>query len=733
LSKFLPGAASKRARYTPGTADIGDSSQGTNQAPAGISWLRRCAALLGVGRLLGMQHAAFLAKMLRDLDEGNIDEALRRAIPINQLNEAAPALAPNLEFLTMRQRLSWTHSAKTSVGLAPGLFDHLSQRYRTLFRQLDRQNRFEEAAFVLIELLQQTDEGIEYLLKHGKAELAAELGEARKINPARVVRLWLLAGDSERAFRYARWSKAYAAALQILADRPELAKLLRLEWAQELAKAQHFSDAVSTIWPLLAERELARPWIAAAKTTDSLHLARMLACELQLDPERLTELSTELQGLLNQAGESAAHQREDFARALLRERKNIATERVAAPLLRALLLDYSADRLAPNGGLLKQLEKWMDNPFWNADHPQLEMASPRKTQHMCEAPLLIDVHGLGPSTICCAILIGHNRYLLGMGDAGAVLVDQSGRRLHYFKSAVHHLIQDTQGGTRVIALARRTALRVDLAILDLHHKTEQRWCSTRMHCFADSFDGSQWAVGIDNAMLLIAVPQFAKGTGSGLANTPAAAFEANWHVGDLPAPVQRVHCFEKALWLQTQDIDGPYIFVYRWPELSLARRYSLPTDGVQSLFFDSDGPYCISDKALGEFVEEPGSPPKPTEPPVFYLRYFDQRTAWQLHPRLPRQYSSELYSSEHAGLGFAIQTGPTWIALSARKQACGESLVTVYSLLSRNPMLHIDVSHAPEAQNPFVIQGNDQHLFCLTDQQIVHVDLELGRVVRFSL
>ena len=71
------------------------------------------------------------------------------------------------------------------------------------FERLEAQGRIEEATFVLAELLKNNAEAVDFLAKHGRYRLAAELAEARNLPKETIVRQWYLAGEKMRAVRLA--------------------------------------------------------------------------------------------------------------------------------------------------------------------------------------------------------------------------------------------------------------------------------------------------------------------------------------------------------------------------------------------------------------------------------------------------------------------------------------------------------------------------------------------------
>ncbi|MEG2962153.1 MAG: hypothetical protein RR860_05625, partial [Janthinobacterium sp.] len=59
-----------------------------------------------------------------------------------------------------------------------GLTEHLRQVYRRSYERLARENRVEEAVFVLAELLEERREALDYLEKHARYQQAADLALA---------------------------------------------------------------------------------------------------------------------------------------------------------------------------------------------------------------------------------------------------------------------------------------------------------------------------------------------------------------------------------------------------------------------------------------------------------------------------------------------------------------------------------------------------------------------------
>ncbi|HEX7640129.1 MAG TPA: bpX6 domain-containing protein, partial [Burkholderiaceae bacterium] len=224
------------------------------------AWLARLAMTSGVADLIGRQHAAYVRRMLALFEHGDLDAALRHALPLgsgqNSLGQALGRLAPQRELALGRQP-----GAGTRVGIGDKLEQHLRALYRRTFEQLDHAGRIDEATYVLAELLAQRGEALDYLEKHARHAQAAELALAWDMPAARIVRLMARAGDWRRAVLVAERDDAFAAAVAQLEPRwPDAATRLRREWARRLAASGRLLAAVQAIWPIETERASALGW-----------------------------------------------------------------------------------------------------------------------------------------------------------------------------------------------------------------------------------------------------------------------------------------------------------------------------------------------------------------------------------------------------------------------------------------------------------------------------------------
>jgi hypothetical protein len=285
-----------------------------------------------LSRLLGRRQAAYLVKMMGMFERGDLDEALRHAIPLADLPTSLRS-APAFGVPRPRDVLKiqpWQTRAPTSIGLGGDVMSHLRQLYRASFERLAAQGRVEEAAFVLTELLRANEEAVAFLERHGKLRLAAELAEARSLPAELVVRQWFLAGEVERAVRVARRAQAFAAAVTLLekTDRKK-AEGLRLVWADSLARSGSYAAAVDVVWPLADERHRAREWMERVIELGGPAAARMLARKLSLVPEEFAEVRRHALALLEDESYEQRESRLTFAEALCRGERTAGARTLA--------------------------------------------------------------------------------------------------------------------------------------------------------------------------------------------------------------------------------------------------------------------------------------------------------------------------------------------------------------------------------------------------------------------
>ena len=374
--------------------------------------------------------------------------------------------------------------------------------------------RWEEAAFVLSELLGDNAEAVAFLESHDRKTLAAEMAEARNLPAGLIVRQWFVAGDETRAIQVARRHNAFAdAVLRLEQKQDERAEWLRVLWARTLGQSGQYAAAVEALWPIESLREGARAYAELALESGGESAARVLARLLQLDENALHDetLRHRVLDLLDDEEQENARARSAFAQTLRGHNvallRNNATQNAARLTVRALLRD------AANGFSVVEpktfntlLDLSRDNAL-RADVPALPQNAKRETLSTRSAPLDIAIAAsdTGTTPILDAAFLPDGKCVVALGEAGAQLLSREGRVLHRFDQPCHKLVLSDLGD-RAIALASRGQIQsgVDpngqaevgtvyrLAHLDFARRTSKHWCEAVVGAHANSYDGSVW-------------------------------------------------------------------------------------------------------------------------------------------------------------------------------------------------------------------------------------------------
>ncbi|GMU02264.1 hypothetical protein KH5H1_63840 [Corallococcus caeni] len=462
-----------------------------------------------LGQLVGQRKGDYLRRLFELFEEGNLDEALRHAIPLGKdLDERARlALGVPGPREELRIQPHGRSGAAQSFGGGPALFEALRERYRETFRRLEREGRIDEAAFVLAELLDATEEAVSFLERHGRLQLAAELAEGRDLPASLVVRQWFLAKDVARAVSIARRSGVFAdAVLRLEKTHPAEAQALRLLWAESLAEAGDWARAVDAVWPVSFARHLARAWVDRGIQAGGMSGAKLLA-RLSLGfPDGFGAAREDIQDLLSDDAPARAPERLAFATELLREAASPARSSLLVPTLRALMRDEAADVLPSNARLLQQLRALKD-PAMDALRTDLPTPLPSLRRPWAEANDLppvrvwMDRNDAGAHAVHDAVVLPGRRVLLALGEAGARLVGSDGRTLANFDVPAFSLVVSTQGD-RALALARRGDLW-RLSRLDLVERRATRGGDTELDAWAPTYDGERWFTAVRDTVSMV--------------------------------------------------------------------------------------------------------------------------------------------------------------------------------------------------------------------------------------
>lgn len=587
------------SRHKSGGNDLGASQE----AKLFGRWRRFAARLLHTTRLsgiLGRRQAAYLAKMMDMFERGDLDEALRHAIPLNDL---PPSLHDSPAFGLPRPRSNFTivpslRQSSTAIGLENDVMSYLRQLYRSSFERLVAQHRIEEAAFVLAELLRNNEEAVAFLERHGKLRLAAELAEARELPAGLVVRQWFLAGDVARAVGIARRTQAFADALvRLEKTNSEQAQRFRLLWADSLVEAGNYAAAVDVIWPVVDERHKAREWMDRTIEIGGPLAARMLARKLSLVPEEFSDVRSRALVFLEDESFEERDARLSFAEALCQGERSPEAKTLARATVRAILRDAGQDFNPMPAKQFRSLVDFSGDGPLRTDVPPLPTIateSSGRATHTWRAEF--SAMDRGATSIADAALLGDGRMLVALGEAGVKLLTRDGRTVTHFDQPAHRLVLSDHGD-RAIALARRGEVW-RLARLDLLARRADDWCEARVDAFAPDYDGSLWFVGAKGDFYAI--------------DANAKGFDALWRVPEAGDNVVFVARSASTCRFLTTDFGGVEKWTYSLPLLPLRDRTRIPNI-PENVFcidlraaFSSDGVYV--DQSLYGSLSEPAAP-----------------------------------------------------------------------------------------------------------------------------
>lgn len=523
-------------------------------------WLQRRV----VGRALGNRHADYLRRMLDMFEGGDLNEALRHAIPLAKDSDEAGAGTMPWRTPAARDDLRLTAptaGSGASLGLAGDLFELLRERYRLALHRLKAQGRFKEAAFVLSELLSEHGEAVELLEEHGLYAEAAALAETKGLDPELIVRLLFLAGERERAVAVARRHEAFVGAVEWLERRDLVseAAALRTLWADSLASRGRYAAAVDAIWPVEPARTLALRWLELGIEQGGVAQARLLPKMAQLMPEQRLRCAELVHAIAADASETGFHQRRVLAAALDAGRPEALF--MVRPLLRGLLRDQARGGAASQvGQLLTRRRQGVADIETDLRNLDLRGARPSWRPAPALEMRLGWFRGSGATPIFDAARLPDGRLLVALGEAGIRYLTSDGRTIASFEQPAHALcVGDT--GDRAIAVARRgdaSSGFVRLTRVDLAKRQASRWVDTRITRWAETYDGSKLFVTSEDSVLALDVT----------ADQPAAL----WRVDRLGGEVGALNRRPDALLFVVQREAELTFWSYDLPSLRLGER-----------------------------------------------------------------------------------------------------------------------------------------------------------------
>ena len=578
-------------------------------------WVTRLTENSRLSALYGKRQAAYMRRMLDMFEDGDFEEALRHAIPLGSEQSSGEQ-----SFGTPQRRedlmIDHGRGPTRSIRFEHDMEAHLRQIYRQTFERLDREGRIEEAVFVLAELLKVRQESLDYLEKHGRLQQAADLALAWDMPSAMIVRLLCLADNWQRALLVARRDDAFAAAVTLLQGKwPDSADRLRLEWAESLTRKGLWLQAVEVIWPLTAERQRAAQWLLDAEAAGGKLALGALVKRAVLLPDTLQAYAEWVEQLRDDPARHA--ERAALAEILLQHKTHVsALAWLAGAIVHAVLADQIDGHCRLTHLQLQALVSMSKDKLLQADLPgALPTLAARVSLSQVGEPLEWTAPFMGNRKILDAVPLEQGRYLLALGEAGAMVIDAQGQSLCHFPVPAHDIVlaHDRQV---VLVLARRDDVW-RISKLDLVTRSATDLGVQRFDVFARSFDGLTWTVGRGRQVRVVDVDH---------------GFETLWHVSDLPGQVcgMKDDAQNELLWLTHPD-QGLYLWHYRLPERRLISRDLMPALPVGSFrLLDTDG------RVLGATLKLADN-----EDPVLVVEWIGGRKGYRL-PGLDAQESDGL-------------------------------------------------------------------------------------------
>lgn len=488
----------------------GAGAQSTAIVQVKPSWIDRLrnqiATTLWTSRLgaaIGRRHAEYLKKMLDMFDNGDLDEALRHAVPLGGDG------LPGGERVTVglpqrRDDLDLSFSPRAGGGVIPAhesALQRMRERYRAAADRLEQAGRIDEAAFVYAELLGEVASAIALLERHKRFSVAARLAEGRGQPPAMVVRLWFIAGDRQRAIDLARRHDAWADAIAMLERRNDgAAPVLRMLWADHLADTGDFVKAVEVAWPLEPSRALIEAWIDRGIEGGGTAAARLMIKKLVVAPHAFATVGPKILDVLDARDRSGRRSAEETRRRIALIKELLAApscpelRTIARPALRSYVRDVGAGAMGATPDLVDGLLRYADDAALRADRPRLEPAPRGDVLLSRPQPISIrwSASDAGGLHVHDAATLPGDRTLVALGELGVRILGKTGKTIaHLEQPAMRLVVADS--GTRAIAIAPRGQVS-RLARIDLIERRGEHWCDTEIDSASTTFSGDVWLV-----------------------------------------------------------------------------------------------------------------------------------------------------------------------------------------------------------------------------------------------
>lgn len=461
-------------------------------APEEPGWLGTLWRNLFSGDPTPDQQRDYLEDLRRRFAEGDLSEALRRAMPLGGAGmtlglASIPARRDQLSLFSAGA------SGRPAGALPDGEYQALQKMYRESVDALVARGQIQEAAYVLAKLLNDGAAAVALLEKHGKLELAAQLATAQHLPEVDRIRLWLLAGRKDEAIRIARASTDFQALVGALSTRaPELARQLRSVWGDFLAERARFIEAVVVTAPLAELPPAWGAWVERSLEAGGAAAATALAVDLSRHPDHSPQARARVSALLEH--DEQARLTVATAEAFLTHAPN-----AGGPLYRELwrrLMRGASEGHRVDRTLTQRLLKASGDPVL-----ALDAVANAQQPGRAREPLLLPAPVVPGLPVFDVALLPKGRRVLAQGAAGLTVMSASGSPMRHLLVKADALVVGPVGVPVLVISVDGILTRVwklDPQTLEL-----TSWFQGRLAAFSRRYDGLCWAVGMESALVLL--------------------------------------------------------------------------------------------------------------------------------------------------------------------------------------------------------------------------------------
>lgn len=472
--------------WLPKTPQAAPPNTNLPAPPAAPAWQSALAGLLHKAGLYGMveeRQRRYVSELMQSFENGNLDEALKKAIAMSEQAENAqkvPSLPLNLPTPRTELRPSQGGGAG-NISLQDEERKKLREYYKNAAQRLEKEGRLDEAVFVLSELLREHLEAVALWERHENYAKAAELAEARRLSPDLLARLYLLAGDEARAVRVARRNGNFADVVgRLERSHPAQGQRLRWLWVEARAQSGALMEAVEIGWLNKELRPKLLPFLEEIWEGPAPFSLWALPFLLHLRADDLEAGTLKIRELLENDTEEAIGLRTH----LLTQLRTQSPDR-AAGLLRGLWRKYWE-------------EGAVTPPMQDIKDPLLRMTLPPWTVRPTpNTPPLqrVEAYDIGTRAISDACLLRDKQFLVAFGEGGIELRSSQGKLLHHFEVPGSQLVL-VDGEEIVLAVANRGQLKL-IHRLDIQRRKAVLLGELAIQSFARNCEADRWFVATE--------------------------------------------------------------------------------------------------------------------------------------------------------------------------------------------------------------------------------------------